>query len=344
MSSSSSSSSLFRIPLKDVEETVYFSLIGFGHSQEDAKIITEVMLYAELRGNNQGLIKIASGAVKPTGNTIDEIEIVYETPVSAKLNGHQRFGMVVVSKAIEMAIAKATQTGIAIVGCSGYASSTGALGFWTKRLADHGLVGIVLSQCSEMVAPYGSYEPIFGTNPISIGIPTKPRAQILDMATSAMAFYGLKTAEQEGIDIPADVAYDQNGNTTTNPTEAMKGALRVFDRHIKGSHLALMVELLAGAFTGASMENKTEANNWGTLIIAISPSIFGDSETFLTGAMTMCNRVKDAKKLPDQKEILLPGERGDRLAAENESLQSIELRADIWDTLQSLALNGKALV
>ncbi|RYY68302.1 hypothetical protein EON63_24945, partial [archaeon] len=77
---------------------------------------------------------------------------------------------------------------------------------------------------------------------------------VLDMATSATAYYGLKLAEAAGQPIPPDVAYDAQGRPTTSAAEALRGAIRVFDRGIKGSHLALMVELLAGAFTGAAME------------------------------------------------------------------------------------------
>jgi L-2-hydroxycarboxylate dehydrogenase (NAD+) len=127
------------------------------------------------------------------------------------------------------------------VACSNYSSATGALGFWSKRITDAGLIGIVMSQCNEMVAPFGSFQKIFGTNPISIGIPTTPRPQILDMATSAIAYYGLKMAQQEGKQIPNDVAYSSDGKTTTDPLTALSGAIRVFDRNYKGSHLALMV-------------------------------------------------------------------------------------------------------
>lgn len=329
--------SISRYPLDTIRDNVFRSLLALGHSEQDAEVITDVTLYAELRGNNQGLIKVAAGAMKPTGDSNKDIEVVFETPVSARLNGNQRFGLVVVSKALDIAISKANSTGISIVGCSGYSSTTGALSYWSKKLADHDLIGIVLSQCPELVAPFGSYEPIFGTNPISIGIPTKPRAQILDMATSAMAYYGLKTAEQEGKAIPSDVAYDAEGNETTNPTDALKGALRVFDRHIKGSHLALMIELLAGAFTGASMENKFASKNQGTLILAINPNLMGDREGFLASAMTMCNRVKEAKKLPNVEEILLPGERGDRLAEENLSLNSLPVQDEVWAKIEMLA-------
>lgn len=226
--------------------------------------MADVIGYAELRGNNQGIIKIVTGALIPHASCSD-IKTVFETPVSAKLDGGQRIGMVVVYNAVEVAISKAKVSGIAIVGCSGYASATGALGMWARKITDAGLVGIVMSQCSEMVAPFGSYEPIYGTNPIAIGIPTKPHACILDMATSAAAYYGIKQAAEAGETIPNDVAYDPEGHPTTDPTKALLGAIRVFDRGIKGSHIALMVELLAGAFPGAAMTVSYSNRNWLTV-------------------------------------------------------------------------------
>jgi hypothetical protein len=69
--------SVSRYPLGAIRENVFKSLLALGHSE----IITDVTLYAELRGNNQGLIKVAAGAMKPTGDSSKDIEIVFETPV-----------------------------------------------------------------------------------------------------------------------------------------------------------------------------------------------------------------------------------------------------------------------
>ena len=103
-----------------------------------------------------------------------------------------------------------------------------------------------------MVAPHGSYEPIFGTNPLAIGIPTiegEPTL-ILDMATSAEAWFGLVsgsfcfvkynfysrnlflkvTAKEQGLPIRPDVAFNNRGQLTTSPADALEGALQVFDR------------------------------------------------------------------------------------------------------------------
>lgn len=71
-------------------------------------------------------------------------------------------------------------------------STTGALGYYARELAHQGMICIVMAQSPEMVCPYGSYKPFFGTNPIAIGIPTGPRKEpvVFDMATSAIAYYG----------------------------------------------------------------------------------------------------------------------------------------------------------
>lgn len=310
-----------KVSIPILTQNIQNLLIKQGHNIIDSHIITKVLLYAELRGNNQGIVKLITNGLSPASDATP-IQLEYETPVSAKYNGGQNIGMVVVHECVTTAIRKAKISGISVVGCSGYSSATGALGYWARSIAEQNLIGIVMSQCPEYVAPHGSYEPIFGTNPIAIGLPTKPRCQVLDMATSASAMYGLVTAAAEGRSIPSDIALDSRGNPTTDPKEALKGALLVFDRSFKGSHIALMVELLAGALTGASMEpGKKQARNWGSLVIAIDPAVFGpDSlESFQQSAATMCDRVKGSKRVPvsESDEIYLPGERGDNQESEN---------------------------
>lgn len=358
MSSSSSLQALkmetVKVPVKELDERIRTVLAGQGHDPHACKIITDTLMFAELRNNNQGIVKLLAGALMPSPKA-QEIKSVTETPVSCNLDGGHQIGMVVLRKAVDIAIEKAKTSGISIIGCYNYASATGALGAWARDIAQQGLIGVVLSQCPEMVAPHGSYEPIFGTNPFAIGIPTKGRVQVLDMATSASAWYGLVTAKEQGLSIPDDIAYDKDGRPTTDPAEAMRGALRVFDRSYKGSHLALMVELLAGALPGADMEDKHNKHNWGSLVIAIDPKILGPVEGFQERAEVMCNRVKNAKRLPTNDDLsktgsssppssanspmYLPGERGDELEAENLARGSIEMSKKLY--LDLVALQNK---
>jgi LDH2 family malate/lactate/ureidoglycolate dehydrogenase len=210
----------------------------------------------------------------------------------------------------------------------------------------------------EMVAPHGSYEPIFGTNPLAIGVPRSIPADlpsigqasgsasgdsvdallspvVLDMATSAYAWYGIKSAAENNESIPGDVAWDANGNATTDPAAALGGALRSFDRSYKGSHLGLMVELLAGALTGAAMNDKKASGNWGTTVVVLHPNVLGDQDGFVQRVQDMCTRVHGAKPLPDAagKPHYLPGERGDLVTERNMQAGSLEVPAEVYAKL-----------
>lgn len=208
------------VPISILESNIKKLLMKQGHSSQHSDTITKTLMYAELRGNNQGIVKLITNGLLPSSDQ-RPTEIVYDTPISSKINGNQNIGMVVVAECVDRAIAKTKLVGVGIVGCSNYSSATGALGHWSKIITENNYIGICMSQCPEYMAPYGSYEPIFGTNPISIGLPTLNQASpvVLDMATSTCALYHLIAAEQENKTIASDLAYDQNGQITTDPVQ-----------------------------------------------------------------------------------------------------------------------------
>lgn len=103
--------------------------------------------------------------------------------------------------------------------------------YWARQLAEEGLIGIVLSQSPEYVAPHGSSEAIFGTNPIGVGVPAEGGPLVLDMATSAIAYYALVEQSRAGQPAPEDVGYDASGAPSTDPSAILDGgAIRTFDR------------------------------------------------------------------------------------------------------------------
>jgi len=275
---------------------------SLGYDAQAAALIMRVLLYAQMRGNSQGVIKLLTGGVPAyEASKGTPIEVEHETKLSARLHGHGTSGMLVLDRAVTMAITKAKDHGLSMVAAHGTSSGTGAIGFFARTMADAGLVGIVLSQSPELMAPHGSYEPIFGTNPFSVGIPREDGASplVLDMATSAYAWYALKEAQAAGHAIPPDVAFDARGRPTTDPSEALAGALRVFDRSYKGSHIALMVEILGGALAGGDVEEKWARGNWGNLVLAIDPEVLGQSlGAFTAKVEAVVRRVKEAKPVP----------------------------------------------
>lgn len=216
--------------LNKLKKLVHRAILNYGYSDKEAQIIQEVLFYAQLRGNNQGIVKL-TGAGIPKPKEAEEIEIEKETKLSALINGNKNHAMVVINKAVDIVVAKAKDHGIGIVGVHGINTSSGAIGYYAKRIAEQNLIGFVFAGSSETVAAEGSYEPIFGTNPLSISIPSEETAPlVLDMATAAMPYYGLIEANIAGRRLPEGIAYDKKGNLTTDPAKALDGALRTFDK------------------------------------------------------------------------------------------------------------------
>lgn len=249
------------------------ALQKYNYTPDEAETILDILLYAQLRGNNQGLVKLI-GKGYPKHVEAKPFEVVKETKLSARINGHLSPAMVVLKKATEVAVSKAKEHGFGLVGVNNTNSSTGAIGYYANEIAKEGFIGFVFAGSPETVATHGSYEPIFGTNPLAIAVPSENDPIVLDMATAAMAFYGLIEAKTAGRKIPENTAYDKDGNITTDPAEAMDGALMPFDRGYKSAGLSMIVQILTGPLTGASFTGIGDtAKNWGNLVFAIDPEL-----------------------------------------------------------------------
>lgn len=326
-----------RITICELEELTARAVAGFGYDEEETRAICEILLYAQLRGNNQGVVKLIGKGI-PRDPSAGEVVVEKETPLSARINGNRNHAMVVVRRALEIVAEKAGQSGFAIAGTCNTSTSSGAIGYVASELARRGLIGFVFGRSPERVAMHGSYEPVFGTNPLAIGIPARPDPIVLDMSTAATSYYGLVEAMTAGRDIPGDMAYDAEGRPTISPAEAAAGAIRSFDRGFKGSALAMIGEILAGPLVGAAFCGLGDSKgNWGHLIFAIDPGLLGDRDEFEANVARMIERVKATRRLPGVEEILVPGERGSRRARACLESGEIEIEDNLLAELRRVA-------
>jgi LDH2 family malate/lactate/ureidoglycolate dehydrogenase len=326
-----------KISVDELKELTITAIRNFGYDDGDTSIISEVLLYAQLRGNNQGIAKLIGKGI-PINPDAVPVSIAKETPISATLDGGQNHSMVVLANAVETAIEKAAESGFGIVGTFNTSTSSGAIGFFAERIASAGFIGHLYSSPPPRVCASGSYEPIFGTNPIAVGIPTANQPIVLDMSTAAMSFYGLVEAKTAGREIPGDVAYDGEGNLTTSPEKAIAGgALRSFDRGSKGSGLALLTEIMAGPLVGASFAGIGARNNWGHLVYAFDPGLLGEREDFLQNVTALLEKLKSSKKLPGVEELYYPGERGRTVTTEHIQSNQIEVEENLLAGLRDAA-------
>jgi len=300
-----------KIPIANLRENLTQTFHNNGFSASDAERTIDYLLWAEMSGNKtQGLVKMTG--TEPLQNIKPKYEpkIERDTHLSQLIDGGANPAPVVASLGAEVAIVKAKEHGFGIVGVRNTFSSNGAQAYYAEQIARNDLIGVVCSRSPASVAGFGSIDPIFGTNPLGYAFPTEDEPFVFDMATSAMTFYGLVLAKTKGEAIPENMAIDKDGNATTDPATAMNGALLPFDHGYKGSGLGMMVEMLAGPLINSAwIDNKTFAEEWGSVFIAIDPDLLVDRNVFKRNASQMIKDIKAARKASDITEIRLPGER-----------------------------------
>jgi LDH2 family malate/lactate/ureidoglycolate dehydrogenase len=328
-----------KIRLGKLIDLVEKSLIHQGYSGNEVKTISQILLYAQLRGNNQGVVKLIGKGIPKNIEAI-EPKVIKETAISALYDGGMTHAMIVMDIVTQAAINKAKKSGIGIVGNFNTAESTGALGYYVNKIAQEGLIGIAYASAPfKTTAPYGSNEALFCTNPMAYGIPTQGEPIILDMTTSAMSYYGLIEAKTAQKSVPDNTGYDKNGKLTLNPAEIMAGALKTFGEH-RGSGLALVVQIFAAALVQAdSFDN--DSNNAGNLVFAIDPEILTSKQQFTSKVSTIINKVKSARKLDGITEILIPGERGNTLRNMIDKSGELEIEENLYNALTEISVRSR---
>jgi len=322
-----------KISIQELKRLSEKAISKYGYSEEESTIILDMLMYAQMRGNDQGIVKLIGKGI-PKNEKAQTPTIEKETPTTAIINANLSMEAIAMEKAVNMVIKKAKEMGIAIVGTHTGDGSSGAVGYWSRKIADAGLVGITMSSYPfAMVPPHGSYEPLFCTNPIAWGVPTDNEPIILDMSSSGISFWGLIEAKTEGIQLAEGLGYDKEGNKTTDPAEIMKGAVRPFDKGFKGAGLALMVQIIGGALVGGDFLN--ESDNDGNVVIAINPEAMIGMQKFIEETTKMTKAIKQAKKLGGVEEVMVPGERGDKIRSKILDSNEIEVEDNLLKNLQS---------
>jgi len=319
-----------KIKLTELRDKVNAGVAKLGYQNEDAQVIADVLLYAQLRGNNQGITKIATGGV-PKASDVEPFEIVKKNKCGALVSGGH--SMVASAKAATMAVDLAEEHGVGIV-CSNHTfTSSGAIGYFSRRIAQAGHIGFVCVGNGDFafVAPTGSADAKFGTNPFSYAFPYNGGEVVFDNATAAMAFFGIIEAKLKGEELPEGIGFDKDGKPTTSPAETLDGSITTFAGH-KGYGLSLFVQLLGSAFSLAGISGAYEEDGSGTFVMAIDPGLLAGKEEYMKRATELVEHVKAAKPLPGQ-HVMLPGEQGDATAKEVEDSGEIEVADAIWSEL-----------
>jgi LDH2 family malate/lactate/ureidoglycolate dehydrogenase len=327
------------IPIKEIQDTLQTILSSWGFSSEEVNSISENFIESELMGKkSHGLVRMSwlkkildAGkiAISPESISIDK-----ETPVSLLVNGKGKTGFFVISKALELGIQKAKASGLVAVGVTNTAAASGMIGLYARKAAEANLIYIGFNGSPKGLVPHGSIDPLWGTNPFTIGIPTKSYPFILDMASAKGTIGGVLLAKSLGVSLPAGVAIDSQGQPTQDPDAALKGGLLPIEGH-KGSGLAMAVTLLAGPLV-SSLAGEKIKGGWGSFFILIDPLILRDLEEFKNEVEIVTDELKNSRKQQGVNEIYYPGEKSQKLRQTQLEKGALEVDENLWSSINNL--------
>ncbi len=301
-----------RIAIEDARALVVRVMIVNEHNNEYAGIIADHIIDCELRGLAYGgLARVISivERLQRTGAPAKLVEVAHETPVSARLHGHDNLGYVVAHRATEIAIEKAKAMGLAMVGAN-QTWYTGMLSVFAEMAAGEGLVTMIASNATPWVAPHGAVEGRFGTNPICYGFPSLDEPIIWDIGTSSIMHAEAVLARRQGQELDAGRAFDARGNPTRDPDAALAGAFTPWGGH-KGSGLGHVVQLL-GVLAGSPIQ-PPELAEFGFVIIAMKPDLMMPEADYRAKVTEYAEAVRAAKPVAGGEAVRMPF---DRSAAE----------------------------
>jgi LDH2 family malate/lactate/ureidoglycolate dehydrogenase len=269
-------------------------------------------------------------------------EVEDETPSTAVVNGNWGFGFVQTERAIELAIGKARNTGVAAVTIR-YQGHMGRLGAYLETVAAAGMIGLMAADSGrgpKSVIPLGGRVAKLGTNPIAFGVPTGGPPLILDMATSAVA--GGKIQLLRSLGQPAQPGWlvDAAGRPSLDPNDYYQGgSLMPFggDQAHKGYGLSVIVEVLCGVLTGLGFGVSAEAkHNDGNFIAVFDVARFRDLATFVADMDAFVADLKSTPLAEGFDEIYYPGEIEAR-TAERRRIEGVPLDDNTWSELRELS-------
>ena len=317
-----------------VEKITEFCLdafVGFGFSIEDAERITDVLVLADLYGvkshGTQRLVRyhksIENGCVKVDAKP----EVVFETPVSAVIDGHAGMGQLISVFAMNLAIENAKAVGMSFVTVRN-SNHFGIAGYYTKMACDAGLIGICTTNSESIMVHTNSKQALLGSNPIAFAMPAEPYPFWFDAATTVVPKGKLEVYHKADTAMPLGWGVNAEGRETRDPREVLScidkklgvggilpvgGSSEETGSH-KGYGYSMIAEILCSITSGGTTSNhhiRRPGEGAGTChsFIVIDPKIFGDPDSIKSHLSELLCELREAKRADGNVPIYTHGEK-----------------------------------
>jgi len=321
-------------------------LEGAGVPAPDAALAAAILVDADLRGlDTHGVSRLPIySACLRSGRIASRPRVVCErrAPALGRVDGGDGLGLLVAEQAMRFAMTLAGEAGAGFVAVRA-SSHCGVASYYCRMATAEGKIGMAFTNTPSGMPPWGGRSAFFGTNPIAVAFPGPDGEDVVvDLSTSVTARGRIIKAAREGTPIPEGWAVDSEGRPTTDPKRALEGAVLPMAGP-KGYALALVVELFAAVLSGAAWgkdvgwmyDDRTDPVNIGHAFLAIDVAPLMELPLFKARVRQLAEEIKGQPLAEGFGEILIPGERGRRIARQR--AQGITLSDNVARELNECA-------
>ncbi len=322
-------------------------MVRLGGSEEDeCRTVAEHLVGANLAGHDSHGVGIfyayvdnlLRGLLVPNTSA----QRILDEGVFLQFDGQKGYGQRVAAEVTQAAITRTRAIGICVATLKN-AHHIGRVGTYAEMIANAGYLSIQFTNVTDhhtMVAPFRGAESRFGTNPITMAMPTTNPDEpvILDMATSVVAMGKIRVAHDSGQSVPENWLIDSSGQSTVDPGVMFNdplGALQPFAAH-KGYALCLMAELMSGALSGGGTIQPDHERLDGiintTTMIVMDPHRLGDANWIAREVDAMVDYTKSARPANADEPVLVPGD-PERAARVERGRNGIFIPERTWELL-----------
>ncbi|WP_433274276.1 Ldh family oxidoreductase [Actinosynnema sp. CS-041913] len=309
--------STVRVAADELRDATTRIFVACGVPLEDARLVADSLVQADLWGHqSHGVLRVGwyvdrirSGVM----NGVTKTEIVSDHGAVATMDGRDGIGQVIAARAAEEAIDRATRHGVGVVAVRN-SNHFGTAAYFTRMAPPRGCIGILTTNSSPAMAPWGGRGKLVGSNPWSVAAPVDDGPHmVLDIANTAVARGKIYLARNQGNEIPDGWAVDADGTPTRDPDEALLGTVLPMAGH-KGYGISVMMDVLSGVLGGSGFGSgvngpyqSTEPGRSGHLYLALDIASFGPSPEFGERMTALVAELKSGSR-DGAEEVRYPGE------------------------------------
>lgn len=300
----------------------------FGFSEDESRIITDVLLQSDVYGieshGMQRMVRYHMGIKKGLIDIHAVPEVVFETPISAIIDGHDGMGQLIGHSAMELAIKKAKTSGIGIVSARN-SNHYGIAGYYAKMACEAGLIGFSCTNSEAIMVPTNGRLAMIGSNPIACSMPAEPYPFFFDASTTVVTRGKLEIYNKASKPLPNGWALDKNGKSSSDASDVLTNIVKKNGGGImplggntetlgghKGYGYGMICEIFSSIISMGMTSNYAMSNGKSGIchgFAAIDPAIFGDAEAIKKHFSSYLEELRKSPKADGESRIYTHGEK-----------------------------------